>query len=132
MSGRREGFTIMEVIVSIVLVAIILTTLAGLTFATARQAVFASDVTTREAASLAALNRLATLPFDQLPGAVGCDTTGTQNNHYEMCVSVSTAGAATRVEVTTTPLQRAGAPTSVQLVRMRPPPENPFNCVPSC
>jgi Tfp pilus assembly protein PilV len=131
MSGRREGFSIMEVIVSIVLVAIILTTLAGLTFATARQAVFAGDVTTREAASLAALNRLATLPFDQLPGAAGCETLGAENNRYSLCVTVSTAGGATTVAVTTTPLQRTGAPTSVQLVRMRPPPDNPF-CSPSC
>lgn len=131
MSSQRDGFTIMEVIVTIVLVAIILTTLAGLTFATARQAVFAGDVATREAASLATLNRLATLPFDQLAGAAGCRTAGTANNEYSMCVTVSTAGGAARVNVTTTPLQRAGAPTSLDLVRMGPPPENPF-CSPSC
>lgn len=131
MTGQREGFTIMEVIVSIVLVAIILTTLAGLTFATAQQAVFAGDATKREAASLAMLNRLATLPYEQLAGAAGCRTVGSANDSYTLCVTVSSEGNAARVNVTTTPLQRLAKPTTVEIVRMGPPAKNPF-CDPSC
>jgi Tfp pilus assembly protein PilV len=131
MNGRSEGFSIMEVIVTIVLLAIILTTLAGLSFSAARQSVFAADVSTREAAALATMNRLATLPFDQLAGAAGCETLGTANNQYTLCVNVNVAGGAARVVITTTPLQRTAAPTSVQLVRMGPPPSNPF-CSPTC
>jgi prepilin-type N-terminal cleavage/methylation domain-containing protein len=131
MNSRSEGFSIMEVLVTIVLLAIILTTLAGLSFSAARQSVFAADASTREAAALATMNRLATLPYDQLAAAAGCETRGTTNNQYTLCVNVNMSDGAARVVITTTPLQRTAAPAAVQLVRMGPPPSNPF-CSPTC
>lgn len=127
MNSTREGFGIVEVIVSMVLLAVVLTTLAGLTYTTAQQAIVAGNSSTRQAASLGALNRLAALPFAQLGTAVGCDTTGTQNNLYERCVTVtSLAGTARQVDIVTTPLQRGVPASTVRLVRSAPTPPNPL------
>lgn len=126
MSTRQQGFTIVEVIVALVMMSVILITLGGLTYATASQAIFASDATTRQAASLEAVNRLSTLPWDELPNAVGCETIGSTNNQYQRCVTMTTSGSLRRIQVVTTPLQRKAPPVTVQLVRNAPPTGNPL------
>jgi prepilin-type N-terminal cleavage/methylation domain-containing protein len=122
----QDGFTIVEVIVALVMMAVILTSLGGLTYATASQAIFASDATTREAASLETMNRLATLPYADLPSAVGCETIGGKNNQYQRCVTMTTSGSLTRIRIVTTPLQRKASAVTVQLVRTEPPTGNPL------
>jgi prepilin-type N-terminal cleavage/methylation domain-containing protein len=126
MNPRQDGFTIIEVLVAVVLMSIILVTLGGLTYATASQAIYASDASTSQAASLGMVNRLSTLPFNDLAGAAGCEMVGKGNNQYERCVTVTTTGSLARVQVVTTPQQRKAHPTTVNLVRTRPPTGNPL------
>ena len=130
MNTRQEGFTIAEVIVTMTLLGIILTTLGGLTYTTARQAVVNTDTTTLEAASLETVNRFAALPFANLQAAAGCDTTGTLNNKYRRCVTVNVSGNSAQVQVVTTPLQRTTRVpvATVLFTRVGPPSSNPL-CV---
>jgi prepilin-type N-terminal cleavage/methylation domain-containing protein len=126
MNPRQDGFTIIEVLVAVVLMSIILVTLGGLTYATASQAIYASDASTSQAASLGMVNRLSTLPFNDLAGAAGCETLGSGNNKYERCVTVTMTGMLARIQVVTTPQQRNAHTTTVNLVRTRPPTGNPL------
>lgn len=130
MNGRREGFTIVEVVVAMVMLMVIGTMMAGLTFSAARQAVRNSDASTLNAASLALVNRLSALPFDRLSGAAGCDTVGTGNARFEGCVTVQTVKMGANVSVATRALQRGqNVPaTTVTFMRVAPVPANPL-CV---
>jgi prepilin-type N-terminal cleavage/methylation domain-containing protein len=134
MTGNREGFSLMEVVVSIVLLSIILTGLAGMTFATAQQAVFTTNTAARQALSLELVNRYATLPYDSLANyaTMRCDSVGTTNDRYRRCVRSTTGSNQSAVEITVTPLQRDTSGTTVRLVRMgNAALHNPF-CSPSC
>jgi prepilin-type N-terminal cleavage/methylation domain-containing protein len=129
MKARQEGFTIAEVIVTMTLLGIILTALGGLTYTTARQAVLNTDTQTLEAASLETVNRFAALPWANLASSAGCDTTGTMNNRYSRCVTVTTAGNQAQVEVITVALSRHRVPpATVRFNRVGPVSSNPL-CV---
>jgi prepilin-type N-terminal cleavage/methylation domain-containing protein len=126
MSSRNAGFTMIEVVVALILLSVILTALAGLTFTTARQAVLNTDQTQAQAASLELVNRLSALPYNNLAGAAGCDVVGTPNNQYRRCVTVTPSGNSAQVEVVTTPLQRKAAPLTVRFNRVAPGATNPL------
>jgi len=128
MTGARQGTTLVEVVVAMILLSVILTALGGLTFTTARQMMKNTDASTLQAASLEAVNRFTTLPYAALSTAAGCDTTGTTNNRFAQCVTVTASGSrSTQVEIVTTPLQRAGvASTTVRFTRAAPPGGNPL------
>jgi prepilin-type N-terminal cleavage/methylation domain-containing protein len=132
MNTRQQGFTIVEVVVSIVMMGVILTALGGLTYASARQAIVTSDRMTAQAASLDALNRFTTIPFDDLDDAAGCDTTGTANNQYSVCVTVAKLGMRADVTIVSKALQRDTVSTTTRLVRSGLPGANPLNCGSSC
>jgi prepilin-type N-terminal cleavage/methylation domain-containing protein len=135
LSGTRDGFSIIEVVVAMVLLAIILTTLAGFTFTTTRSAIQASDAATREAASLELMNRLTTLPFNMLQAQTGYDTVEINpQNRYERHVQVSMAPGdrTATVVITTTPLQRNVPATVVRFVRPGPLPPSPLCVSGSC
>jgi Tfp pilus assembly protein PilV len=127
MRGRREGTSIVEVIVAMGLLSVILTALAGVTITSARQMVLNTDASTLQAASLEAVNRFTTIPFATLRASAGCDTVGTQNNRFQRCVTVSGSGNSAVVEVVTTPLQRFAVPAStVRFTRVAAPATNPL------
>ena len=116
----------MELVVAMILLSVILTALAGLTFSTARQAMQNTDATRVQAASLEMVNRFSALPYHSLAGAAGCDTVGTSNNRFERCVTVTTTGNSAQVQVVTTPLQRSAAAITVRFNRVAPGSTNPL------
>jgi prepilin-type N-terminal cleavage/methylation domain-containing protein len=122
----RPGFSMMEVVVAMILLSIILTALAGLTFKTAKQAVLNTDGTKVQAASLELVNRFSALPFNSLVAAAGCDTVGTLNNKFQRCVTVTTTGNSAQVQVVTQPLQRSAAAITVRFNRVAPGSTNPL------
>lgn len=116
MKTRQEGFTIAEVVVSMVLLGIVLTTLAGLVHSTAVQAIKAQDITTRTAATLEIVNRYTSMPFGSLTSA--CDTTGAVGAQYSRCATVVTDFANQRtVTIAVKPLQRDTTTESVTFIR---------------
>ena len=131
MKSSQDGFTLVEVVIALVLMAIILTTLGGLSFTIARQAVIADNTAATQAASLDLVNRLAALPYAQLPAGTTCDSTGSVNNWYRRCATVTPSGNGMRVDVVTTPEQRGIPPVTVTLIRHAPPAQNPL-CTLGC
>jgi prepilin-type N-terminal cleavage/methylation domain-containing protein len=139
MSRQREGFTMVEVLVAMVLLAIILTTLAGFTFTTAQRNMTVADSNTREAIKLATMNRYNAVPFDTLV-AVGstqarCDIVAyADRNRYERCVRVSLASNNSRatVWIIVRPLQRGVPADSTRFARPGPLPPSPLCTTGSC
>jgi prepilin-type N-terminal cleavage/methylation domain-containing protein len=129
--GARAGFTIVEVVMAVVLLGIILTTLGGLTFHTARQAVVADNTAARQAASLDMVNRVAAIPYAQLTAGTTCDSTGSVNNWYRRCATVTPAANGMQITVVTTPEQRGVPASSVTVMRSSPPAANPL-CTLGC
>jgi prepilin-type N-terminal cleavage/methylation domain-containing protein len=132
--SNREGFTLLEVIVSIVLLSIIIAGLAGMTFASAQQAVFTTNAASRQALSLELVNRFSTLPYDSLANyaVMQCDSVGPVNDSYRRCVSSTANGRQSTVEITVIPLQRNTSASTVRLVRMDDVPQSNPLCSPSC
>ena len=119
-----------EVVVALVLMAVILTMLAGLTYSTARQAIVADNTMAGQAVALQTINRFATMPYGNIAAAAtpACDSVGTANREFETCISLSAGSGTTIIQVTTTPLQHNLPPTTLQIVRSAPPANNPL-CV---
>lgn len=131
MKAAREGFSLVEVVVGFLIVGIVMTTLAGMTYATAAQALIVSDQTTRDARALERLNQLHTLPWAALPAQVGCDTVGTARNRFARCVTLVEGSRQRTLQLTTTPLQRRQTASTLRLIRHAPPAPNPL-CNPTC
>jgi prepilin-type N-terminal cleavage/methylation domain-containing protein len=131
MRTRQDGFTLVEVVIALVLMAIILTTLGGLSFTIARQAVIADNTAATQAASLDMVNRLTALPYAQLTAGTVCDSAGSVNNWYRRCATITPSGNGMRVDVVTTPEQRGVPPHAVTLIRNAPPAQNPL-CTLGC
>ncbi|HSJ10230.1 MAG TPA: prepilin-type N-terminal cleavage/methylation domain-containing protein [Longimicrobiales bacterium] len=127
MNTRQEGFTIVEVVISMVMLGVILTTLAGLVYASAVQATRSQDISTRTAASLEIVNRYSSLPFASLVTA--CDTTGTDRARFHRCATVTNNSSTLRtVTVVIKPLQRDTTSEVVTFVRSQRNNVNPL-CV---
>jgi len=131
LDARRDGFTIVEVVMAIVLLGIIMTTLGGLTFHTARHAVTADNIAARQAASLDMVNRITALPYAQLTPGVACDSAGGVGNWYRRCATITPIANGMQVTVVTTPEQRGIPASTVTIVRSAPPAQNPL-CTLGC
>lgn len=129
MNARQDGSTIIEVVVAVVMLGIILTMLAGLTYTTARQAVRNNDTALQQAAMLEVVNRYSAIPYAEvsaLNGSTTCDNVGSANAQFQRCVTVSAATRGVRVNVVVTPLQRGIPATSTQFARAAPATANPL------
>lgn len=72
--GPRAGFTLVEVIISVVILACGLLAMAGTTALVVRQVTLADLATERSAALQSAIERIRALPFDDV--AASADSTG--------------------------------------------------------
>jgi prepilin-type N-terminal cleavage/methylation domain-containing protein len=125
----RRGMSLIEVLVAVVLLSIVLTSLAALTFSVARQSVAIAGTTYRSGATAEETNRLMVLPFDSLGNAVGCATVNTSAYPYTRCVTLTTLSPKVKsvtliVSVLTSP---APPPDTVTFTRSGLPKYNPFN-----
>jgi prepilin-type N-terminal cleavage/methylation domain-containing protein len=97
---QQNGFSLVEVVISIVLLSVILIGLAGLTFQTAQRSVQLSDASARQALLLQEVNRLSAIPYGQIPGQAGCDSVFTGPHRFERCVSVTQISQTRQVTIT--------------------------------
>ena len=117
LSGRREGFSLVEVVVTMVILAVIVMSLGALTAVTAQRSILAANTTGRQAIALQEANRVAALPYTSIPGtASGCSTVAIGQLSYQRCYTVTTGTRFRDVMVVVTP-QRAG--TFADTVRLR-------------
>lgn len=126
MKQTRDGFTLVEVVVALVMIAILMTSLAGLMYATARQAIIADNATTRQAIALQTVNRLATLPYANIAGTAGCTNVGTANRQFQSCITLAAGTRSTIIDIVTTPLQNDVPASSMRIIRAAPPAPNPL------
>lgn len=99
-AGAREGFSLVEVMISIVLLGIILVALAGMTFQTAQRSVQLSDASARQALLLQEVNRVSAVPIGAVGGMAGCDSVFSGPHRFQRCVAVADVGRTRQVTIT--------------------------------
>ena len=125
----RDGFTLVEVVVAMVLLSAVLVMLAGMTFATAQRSVDLQSAGARSAVMLQEVNRLTAMEYADLAGQVGCRTLSSGADQFNTCIAVNALGSRTsRVRVLLTPARSGVAADSVVFVRSQPSTSNPFAC----
>jgi len=122
----REGFTIIEVVVAMVLLATVLTMLASFSMGTATQTVDLSRSDARQAITLAELNRVAALPYDSLPSAAGCRAVTVGVLEHTSCVTITDGSRNRTVQVIITPLW-GGSYADTLVLQRAAPAYNPFD-----
>ena len=129
----RDGFTLIEVVMAMVLLASVLVMLAGMTFATARRSVELETSGLRQAVMLQEVNRLSALAFDDLGAQAGCrSVVAGPGETFTACVTLTTLTTLSKnVQVVLT--GRPGVrPDTVRFERAKPPSVSPLNCISNC
>jgi hypothetical protein len=117
-----------EVVVAMTLFAAVMTGVAAMTTHVARSAHFSAMATQRSAALATGVNQLEALPYDSLPGRVGCKDVASASFPRRECVTISNVAPRVRqVEFTLTPANTALRPDTVVFQRGQPTPRNPLN-----
>ena len=73
-ASLRQGLTLVEVMAAVVVLGVSATGLAAMTFYVGQRSYFSAGASSRAASLIEHADRLASLPFDSLPGRVGCTT----------------------------------------------------------
>jgi prepilin-type N-terminal cleavage/methylation domain-containing protein len=100
----RDGFSLLEVIVSVSILSVILVALAGLTFHTARRSIQLADAGARQAVLLQEVNRLSAMHVDSLPAHAGCGSVDVGGHVMNRCVTLTDslgAGVIVGLRITT-------------------------------
>jgi prepilin-type N-terminal cleavage/methylation domain-containing protein len=131
MKTKREGFTLVEAVIAMVLLSVVLTALAGMTYYTARLAIVNKDYLKRDGYALEMVNKLDAMPWASLPTTSACETTGSGLDRYQRCLTITSTTRQRTFTVVATPLQRSTKSVTYTFIRSAPPPTNPL-CSPSC
>ncbi|MCI0436175.1 MAG: hypothetical protein L0271_21415 [Gemmatimonadetes bacterium] len=126
--GSREGTSLVELLVAIMLVGVVVTSLGGMSFQAARQSVvlagdgYLQGIVTQE------VNRLQGMPFTQLPTGSTCLTVSTGSFPHTRCYTVTSVAVWHKsVTLTVTPAQTGVKPFTVTFSRYEPSSYNPLN-----
>ncbi|MGH7551687.1 MAG: type IV pilus modification PilV family protein [Longimicrobiales bacterium] len=124
----RSGVTLVEVIVAMTLLAVILTSLASVTFQAARRTSVVAAEGYRQGVLVQELNRVTALPWANLPGIAGCTTVSGGTFPHTRCIAVTTvSNTIRRVRLIVTPAQPRVRPDTVIFDRANPPAGNPLS-----
>lgn len=112
---NKRGFSLIEVMVAIVLLAIVLLGLAPVTLSMARQTRLATTVTQRTAALAGEVDRLTAIDFMALPAAgTVCTDFSMSGFPHTKCITVTDVNSKTKqVMVILTPSNGAAADTTI-------------------
>ncbi len=127
-SRTDRGFSLVEVVVSLTLLAVTLASLARPTYSYARKVVALSADDARNAIIAQQLNRLSVLPFDSLPSRAGCQTLPAAPYSHVRCITVTNTSASQRhVVMIITPTNAAFHADTAVIDRTKPSAANPFS-----
>ena len=120
--SRRDGFTLVEIVVAMMILSVVMVTLAGLTFQTARRALTSQGIDQRQAVLQQQANMMAAVPYDSLGNFTGC-TTVTTPFAYTRCITMTTpVNNMRRMTVIVTPtMGNTWAPDTIQIDKAKPP-----------
>jgi prepilin-type N-terminal cleavage/methylation domain-containing protein len=99
----RSGFGLIEVMVALIVATIGMMGVAGMLLQIGRRATQMSGQNGRAAVATQTMNRLASLPYDQLSNAAGCTTVTGAPFSYTQCVSVINATGYKSIRLIITP-----------------------------
>ncbi len=119
--GPRKGFALIEVIVAMVLLAIAVSSLAGLMYSVSQSSMKVTGAAYRNGVLMHAVNRLIALPYDSLP--VGSASSSTSSGQYPHSLIVTVAEPAAKlktVRVIVTPVNPNYKPDTMNFIRTNP------------
>ncbi len=105
MTRAPRGFSLVEVVISLVIFSGVILVLAGLAFQVAKNSTKATDQALVMSTLLAKVDRAAMVPFDSLSIIAGCDTTFSGTVQVRACTRVTALTAkldSVRIDVQTT------------------------------
>jgi hypothetical protein len=127
MNRTEGGFSLIEIVTAMMLLAFFLTGLAKVNYTLARRFYALSAGGPRAGAVSQHLNQFAAMPFDSLQGKAGTTTVGTSPMPYTRKITVdSLSPTLRRVTIIVTPNNPVFKPDTLVLQRGKPG-KNPFN-----
>ncbi len=125
---RRQGITLVELLVAMVVLGIMLTSVAGATFQSARRTMSVAGSGYRQGVLMEEVNRLGALPYSALPSGTSCRTITAGLQTFNSCVTASAFGLyGMQLRVVVRPAQPGVAPDTVTFVRAAAPTINPLS-----
>ena len=125
--GRRDGFSLVEIVVAMLLLSITLLALAALMTQVAAQGRTTEVTAQRNAALIQNVNYYTSLSYDAIdPALDGCEVIESGMMPYERCIEITEAGATRTVKIKVTPTNTAYRADSAIFARTALP-INPFN-----
>jgi prepilin-type N-terminal cleavage/methylation domain-containing protein len=119
-AGGR-GFSLIEVLISVVIFSAVILALAGLAFQVARRSTRATDQAQLMGMLQSKVDLAATIAFDSLSLVAGCDTTITGNVQIIGCITItSQTTRMADVLVTARTSVPGGRPDTVRMQRSKP------------
>jgi prepilin-type N-terminal cleavage/methylation domain-containing protein len=127
LNGRREGFSLVEVVVAMVILAVVVMSLGMLTTVTAQRSIELANGTGREAFALQETNRLAAIPYASINAQAGCATVTMGQLSYQRCISVTQGNRYREITVIITPLKSGTFADTIVFRRVAEAAVNPLN-----
>ena len=123
----RDGFTLVEAMLAMVLAAVIVMSLApALLYVAQQQRAFVGS-TQADGVLLGVANRMTTTPFEDLPEEDECVTVDSGRFPHTRCITVLESSNGNRtLTVVVTPLHSAMGGADTVVVQRRRPKKNPF------
>ncbi len=91
MTVAQAGFSLIEVMISVVIFSAVILSLAGLAFQVARRSTRATHQALVMSALQARVDRASTVPFDSLALITGCDTTISGSVRVYGCTTITSS-----------------------------------------
>jgi prepilin-type N-terminal cleavage/methylation domain-containing protein len=128
-AGNREGFTLVEVMVSMTLLSVASLSLGTLLFRAARLATATSAASYQTATLAGTAGRIDALPFDSLSAGTTCSTVTAQPFPHTQCTTINNVSAKVKtIMIIVTPAGNTlQHPDTTLITRTKSVPSNPLN-----
>lgn len=124
---NRDGVSLVELLVAMVMLGVLMTSVAGLTFEAARRSMVTTGESYRQAAMLEEVNRMTAMPYNNLTVGTTCRSVASGVFPHSRCISTTSTGLYSKqLTIIVTPGQRGVRPDTVVFTRARAPVTNPL------
>jgi len=120
-TGGRKGFVLVEVIVAMVILAIAVSSLAGLVYSVSRSGIRTSGDAYKNGVLIHEVNRLEGIPYDSIPNGTQSVTvsTGTYAHTRVITVAETQPNVIKTIKIVVTPTNTAFKKDSVSFIRTK-------------